>query len=180
MRNVKKGAITSLFETIKGREEVRLLIPMGYVPGMPIITIKNEQLVAIVPFLRYKVTGKVDRTLVFPIKYVLEYLIPEAQVVSFRDLSIEKNYANRNFDEVLGFFRHEAIKNLDKRKYTLFKKEILAQYDKLVNFLLCESELFTLNDETALKNNLQTIIEPFILNLYAELDIDFYNKYLQK
>ncbi len=179
MNNIKKGPITSLFETIKSRDEVRLLIPMGYVPGMPVITIKNEQLVAIVPFLRYKVTGEVDRTLVFPIKYVVEYLIPEAQVVSFRDLSVEENYADRDFDEVLGFFRHESVKNFDKKAFTSFKKETLAQYDKLVNFLLGESDRFTQSDEIALKNNLLTIIEPFILNLYAELDKDFYNKYLQ-
>ena len=180
MNNIKKGPITSLFETIKGREEIRLLIPMGYVPGMPIITIKNEQLVAVVPFLRYKVTGEVDRTLVYPIRYVVEYLIPEAQVVSFRDLSVEEHYVDRNFDEVLGFFRHESVKNLDKYAFALFKEKILAQYDKLVNFLLGGSDLFTQSDEVAFKSNLQTIIEPFILNLYAELDIDFYNKYLQK
>lgn len=180
MDNIKKGSITSLFKTIKSREEVRLLIPMGYVPGMPIITIKNEQLVAVVPFLRYKVTGEVDRTLVFPIKYVVEYLIPEAQVVSFRDLSVEEHFADRNSNDVLGFFRHESIKNLDKQAFASLKEETLAQYDKLVNFLLGESDVFTQSDEIAFKRNLQTIIEPFILNLYAELDIDFYNKYLQK
>jgi len=180
MKNIKKGPITSLYETIKSREEVRLLIPMGYVPGMPIITIKNEQLVAVIPFLRYKVTGEVDRTLVYPIKYVIEYLIPEAQVVSFRDLSVEEHYVNKNFDEVLGFFRHESIKDLDKHEFVLFKEKVLVQYDDLVNFLLGESDLFTQSNEIEFKSNLQTIIEPFILNLYAELDIDFYNKYLKK
>ncbi len=180
MKIIKKGPITSLYETIKSREEVRLLIPMGYVPSMPIITIKNEQLVAVIPFLRYKVTGKIDRTLVYPIKYVIEYLIPEAQLVSFRDLSIEEHYANRNFDKVLGFFRHESIKDLNKHEFAFFKKKILLQYDKLVNFLLGESDLFTKDDEFEFKSNLQTIIEPFISNLYTELDTDFYNKYLRK
>lgn len=180
MNAIRQSPITNLLETIKRREEVRLLIPMGYVAGMPIIAIKNEQLVAVVPFLRYKITGEVDRTLVFPIKYVIEYLIPENQVVSFRDLSIEERFANRNFNKVLGFFRHESIKDLDKNEYELFKKKVLGQYDKLVNFLLGESGVFSPGDEAALKNDLQRIIEPFVLKLYAELDIDFYNKYLQK
>ena len=73
MENLTKGAISSLFKSMKSREEVRLLIPMGYIPGMPILTIKNDQLVAAFPFLRYKITGEVDRTFVFPIKYVIEY-----------------------------------------------------------------------------------------------------------
>lgn len=171
--------ITSLFKSIKSREDVRLLIPMGYVPGMPILTIKNEQLVAVVPFLRYKITGEVDRTLVFPIKYVLEYLIPEARLVGFRDLSVEGQFADRDFNDVLGFFRHESIRNMDKHAFAELKEETLSQYDKLVNFLLGGADVFTQSDECSFKRNLQTIIEPFIVNLYAELDKDFYNKYLQ-
>lgn len=180
MDGIKKGAISSLFESMKSREEVRLLIPMGYIPGMPILTIKDGQLVAIIPFLRYKITGEVDRTLVFPIKYVIEYLIPETQVVRFCDLTVEEGFYDVNFNEALGFFRHNAVKDLDKKAYSALKEETLNLYDKLVSFLLGESDDFSQNEENKLRNNLQKIIEPFIFNVYERLDKDFYNKYIQK
>ncbi len=180
MENLTKGAISSLFESMKSREEVRLLIPMGYIPGMPILTIKNDQLVAAFPFLRYKITGEVDRTLVFPIKYVIEYLIPENQVVGFHDLSTDTDFADIKFNEFIGFFRHNAIKDLDKNAYSALKEETLNLYDKLVSFLLGESDDFSQNEENKLRNNLLKIIEPFIFNVYERLDKDFYNKYIQK
>jgi len=37
-------------------------IPLGYVPGLPILTIRNESLIIRIPYLKYKVTGEVDRT----------------------------------------------------------------------------------------------------------------------
>lgn len=67
MEKSLNNSITHLYDELKSRVEVQALIPMGYVPGMPIIAILNDQLVAKVPFLRYKATGEIDRTLVFPI-----------------------------------------------------------------------------------------------------------------
>jgi len=153
---------------------------MGYVPGMPVITIKNDQLVAEVPFLRYKATGEVDRTLVYPIKYVLEYLIPEGQLVGFKDLTIENGFEDFDFDKVIGFFRHEAVKQMDREIFAAYKAETLTKFDKLVNFLLGDTENYTAEDDKSLASSLQTIIEPFVSKHYAILDEDFYNKYLKK
>lgn len=178
MENKDNTAISRLYKSLKSREEVRALIPMGYVAGMPIIAIKNEQLVAQVPFLRYKITGEVDRTLVFPIRYIMEYLVPEGHAVGFKDLAMEPEYADYNFDQVIGFFRHQAVKHLDREAFMKLKEQILAQYDKLVSFLIGESEDYTPTDDQTLASNLQTIIEPFVIKQYASLNNDFYNKYL--
>jgi len=180
MENLEKSSISRLYKELKNRGEVRALIPMGYVPGMPVITIKNDQLVAKVPFLRYKATGEVDRTLVYPIKYVLEYLIPEGQLVGFKDLAIENGFEDSDFDKVIGFFRHEAVKQMDRETFAAYKAETLTKFDKLVNFLLGDAEDYTAKDDKSLATNLQTIIEPFVSNHYVMLDEDFYNKYLKK
>lgn len=179
MDNLSKNSISRLYKELKGRVEVRTLIPMGYVPGLPVITVKNEQLVAIIPFLRYKATGEVDRTLVFPIRYILEYLLPECQLVGFNDLSLKVEYQDFDFEKVIGFFRHEAVKHLDKEAFMKFKQETLAKYDKLVNYLVGEDEEYAALDDNMLATNLQTIVEPFITKQYALLDKDFYNKYLK-
>ena len=153
---------------------------MGYVPGMPVMKIKNNQLIAVVPFLRYKATGEVDRTLVYPIKYVMEYLIPENRLVGFKDLTIEEGFEDFDFDKVIGFFRHEAVKHMDREAFAAYKAETLSKLDKLVNFLLEENVIYTSEDDKSLATNLQTIIEPFVSKHYAILDEDFYNKYLKK
>lgn len=180
METKEKQPITGFYKTWKTREEVRLLIPMGYIPGMPVITVKNDQLVAMIPFLRYKVTGTVDRTLVYPVRYVLEYLVPEMQLAAFRDLSIEPAYEKWDFGKVAGFFRHEAIRHLDKAEFAKLRGETIALYDRMIDFLTSDEADFTPADEARLKANLQTIVEPFIQNQYDTLDRDFYNKYLNK
>ena len=109
--------ITSLYKGLSKRDEVRALIPMGYVPGIPMLAVKNEYLVAIVPFLKYKITGTVDHTLVFPVKYVMEFALPESTLTAFRDLAYEEQFAQVDFNKCIGFFRHEEIKNLSKEEY---------------------------------------------------------------
>lgn len=180
MDNLEKNSISRLFKGLKARAEVRALIPMGYIAGMPIITIKNEQLVAIIPFLRYKITGQIDRTLVFPIRYVLEYLVPECQLVGFKDLAVVSEYADYDFEKVIGFFRHESVKHLDRASFEALKMNTLSEFDKLVNYLIGEYENYSQSDEKCLIKNLQTIIEPFVIEQYASLDADFYNKYLKQ
>ena len=179
MEKSLNNSITHLYDELKSRVEVQALIPMGYVPGMPIIAILNDQLVAKVPFLRYKATGEIDRTLVFPIKYMLEYLVPEGQVVGFKDLSIDPNYVDCNFEKVIGFFRHESVKHMDKNSFLAFKRDTLSLYDKLVSYLIDENDSYCQDEDKSLASNLQTIIEPFVIKQYALLDNDFYNKYLK-
>ena len=180
MEKSSNNSISRLYKELKGRAEVRALIPMGYVPGMPIITVKNDQLVTIIPFLRYKATGEIDRTLVFPIRYTLEYLLPECQLVGFKDLYVDPGYKDYDFEKVIGFFRHEAVRHMDKAAFASFRKDTLSKLDYLVDFLIGENDDFSSLDDQSLASNLQTIIEPFVAKEYASLDIDFYNKYLNK
>lgn len=179
MTHTVKQPISRLYDSLKSRAEVRALIPMGYVAAMPIIKIRNGQLIAAIPFLRYKVTGEVDRTLVYPIRYILEYLIPECQPAGFKDLMIEEGYEDFDFDKVTGFFRHDAVKHLDRDAYMTFKANVLERYDRLVNYLTGETDSYTAAEDNMLAKDLQTIIEPFVISRYGALDKDFYNKYLK-
>lgn len=171
--------ISALYAGIKKRSETRALIPMGYVPGIPMLTIKNDCLIAIVPFLRYKTTGEKDRTLVFPIRYVLEYSLPELTLVKFADLAVESNFSEVNFKKAIGFFRHEAIKNLDKNAYQELRQKTLSQFDKLCDMLINDKP-YTENDEQELKKCLNLIVEPSLYGFYKTINIDFFNKYLMK
>lgn len=170
--------ITSLYAELKKRAEVRSLIPMGYTPGIPMLSIQNEHLVAIVPFLRYKATGTVDHTLVFPIRFVMEFSLPDGRLIRYRDLAFESNYADVVFGKAVGFFRHEAIKHLDKAAYGNFRAQTLAKFDKLTQALISDQP-YTENDDLELRKALQTIVEPSLLAFYKAIDTDFYEKYLK-
>lgn len=164
---------------LKGRPEVRLLIPMGYVPAIPVLKVSNDILCAEYPFLRYKVTGKPDDTLVYPIRYTLTYELPECRTAGFRDLAIDARFANVDFNKPCSKFRQAAIRDLDKDGYEVLKKETLAGLDSVVDALVGDAS-YSREDEEKLVENLSKIIDPALYPYYRTLSPDFYNKYLRK
>lgn len=152
-------------------------MPLGYVEGLPTLQIKNDQLCLQIPFLRYQLTGQVDKTLVYPIRFVLTISLPERNLVSYCDLSFNSRFRNVDFSAPVGLFRHEAIKNLTKNEYRKMREELLEQYDKVADSLLNGTQ-YTAEDEEKMRRLLNTLIEPSLLPIYKVLDEDFYNKYL--
>lgn len=172
--------IARFYANWKSRDEVRLLIPMGYVPGYPVLTVRGDQLVSIIPFLKYKSTGEIDRTLVFPVRYTLEYMVPELRLVSYRDLTVDPSFSESEFATPTGFFRHEAIRHLDRERFESLRARTFDLYDKLICALTDSVTVFTTDDENALRSNLQTLTEPSLKKQYEILSPDFYNKFIAK
>lgn len=150
-------------------------MPMGYTAGLPIISAKCGKVCLKVPFLRYKVTGVVDKTLVFPIKYVLSYSMPNMFPIGFADLDFNVIFRKVDFTKPIGYFRHDAIKTLSKSEYESKRKELMAMYDELANALI-NNEAF--KKEAEFKALLNMLIEPSLKPIYKVLDKEFYNKYL--
>ena len=170
--------ISSLYESFKKRAEVRALMPMGYVADLPLLTVKNDCLVAVVPFLRYKTTGVKDHTLVFPVRYVLEYRLPELSITGFRDLALDPVLGSTDFHRAAGFFRHEAVQHLNREQYTELRNQTLALYDKLCHSLLDENGTFDEADDSQLSQNLHLLLEPAVWRAYQVIDEDFYQRYM--
>ncbi len=152
-------------------------LPLSYVPGLPLLQIKNGNLCLLVPFLRYKVTGQPDKTLVYPIRYTVTFTLPEKQAVAFADLKYNTRYGKVNFDAPVGLFRHEAVKHMGKQEYTQARTKLLSHYDKVIDTLL-NGTPYTQADEQEMAQLLRTLTEPSLLPIYKALDEDFYNKYL--
>ena len=154
-------------------------IPMGYVPGLPVLAILNGNLCMKVPFLKYQVTGVVDNTYVFPLKYVITIGIPENMILGFEDLAINKAFANVNFGNPVGTFRHDAVKDLNKVAYENMRRMLYTEYDKIIIHLTSGSP-YTAEDEMHFKALIQTLLEPSLLPFYRAIDQVFYNKYLKQ
>ena len=173
-----KISIQSIIKELKTNDFVlNCAMPMGYVAGLPILQIANEQLCLKVPYLKYRVTGEVDKTLVYPIRYTVTLVLPEKRVSGFQDLSLDSAFAAVDFGAPIGLFRHEAIRNLNKAEYNALRDELFAQYDKVVDALLNDAE-YGEDDEIRMRELLQQLLEPSLLPIYKALDADFFEKYL--
>jgi len=152
-------------------------MPLGYVPGLPILKIIHDELCLQVPFLKYKVTGQPDQTLVYPIRYTVTMTWPEKKMIGFSNLSYDPAFAQVDFSKAIGFFRHDAVKHMKKAEYRAMRDELLDQYDKVAAALL-EGAEYTQEDEAHMRRLIKIIMEPSLYPLYQALDQDFYGKYL--
>lgn len=151
-------------------------MPLGYTAGLPVLKITGEKLYLVVPFLKYKITGETDKTLVYPIRYIATISIPEGKFVKFEDYSANEKMLKVDFAKPIGLFRHESIKHLNKSEYKEKRTELLSLYDKII-FSLLDGAEYTQKDETCFKELLNVIIEPSLKPFYRFIDGDFYRKY---
>ncbi len=152
-------------------------IPLEYSYGYPMFDKRGKKLCMHIPFLRYKVTGEVDKTLVFPIKYVITVSLPEGKIVGFQDLACNNSFNKVDFVKPIGYFRHEAVKNLNKAEYKKKRAELFAYYNKVLNSL-ADNQQPSKEDADAMKKLLGIMLEPCLRPIYKALSKDFYNKYL--
>ncbi|MDE7159263.1 MAG: hypothetical protein K2O24_00245 [Muribaculaceae bacterium] len=152
-------------------------IPMEYVPGLPMLSVRGGELCMILPWLRYRATGKVDGTLVFPVRYITVCTLPERMLVEFRDLAYDPHFAGLDFGRACGTFRHEAVKDLDRKAYMSLRENALTLMGRLASAQISDSTWGD-TDEKALRESLSRLIEPSLSGIYRHLEPDFYNKYL--
>lgn len=164
--------------SLKSNKFVLGNIPVGYVKGLPVLTIKNENLCMVVPFLKYKVTGEVDNTLVYPIHYTITFTIPEGNIVGFEDLAFNESFKNVKFTEPIGTFRHEAVKSMDKEAFQALKSKLYEEYDKIVSFLIMGTQ-YTSEDELNFSSLLNIVLSPCLHPFYMAIDKNFATKYIK-
>ena len=152
---------------------------MGYVDALPILQIKNSTLCLVIPFLKYKVTGQVDKTLVYPIKYTVTVSLHDGRIINFEDLSVNPAFENVDFDAPIGTFRHDSVKHLDKHTFREEKDKLYKMYDRMIDAILNGSDYGNEEDEEFM-DEINMMLEPSLKPIYKILDSDFYNKYLSE
>ena len=156
----EKFSIEKFLNEFKNSKAVQAIVPMGYVPNLPIITSVNGELCMRVPMMKYKVTGVVDKTLVYPVKYVYTVTIPDGNVINFENLAYNGAFVNVDFSKPVGTFRHEAVKDMNKAEYGALRSSLFAEYDKMIDFLA---------------NNAEPSLKPF----YHAIDNNFAARFLR-
>lgn len=154
-------------------------IPMGYTVGFPILQVRNGSLCILFPYLKYQTTGVVDKTLVFPVRYIITMELPTEKIVGFEDLEYNEKFKNVNFNKPVGYFRHDAIRHYDKSQYKSLYDQLMKEYDKVINYLINGTD-YSDEDIKRMSELLQLLLEPSLIPMYKAIDKDFYNKYLVK
>lgn len=172
-----KDSISKFFHGLRRRPEIMALVPMGYNPGIPALSVRADNLCIEVPYLRYKVTGQKDRTLVYPVRYVATYLVPEFTMVAFTDLAFTPEGADTDYDKPVGHFRHEAIAELTKGEYERLREDTFMALSATAMHMLGIEELPE-HQQGWLSQRLQTIVEPSLYPFYKQFTPDFYNRYI--
>ena len=152
-------------------------IPLGYVAGIPTVQIKNDTVCLVIPYLKYKITGAVDKTLVFPVRYLVCISLPDEKVVQFADLSEMRGASKIDFSKPVGLFRHDSIKSYTRQEYDSKRKELMMCYDVLLSSLIYGTE-FSVAEQNKMKELLRLLVEPSLIPFYKSIDPDFYKKYL--
>lgn len=174
----KKTDIKKLLKSLKTDSFVLgCKMPMGYSYGLPILKITNGRLCMVVPFLKYKMTGIVDKTLIYPIRNTVTFSLPEKNWISFEDLRYDEKFSKIDFAKPIGYFRPEKLKNVSKSEYNKLKDELFEEYNKVIDALLYDGE-YSDEDEARMKELLGLLVEPCLYPLYKAIDKDFYEKYL--
>lgn len=155
----------------------RQVIPMGYTPGLPLACLLNGYLCLKIPFLRYKVTGKVDATLVYAPRFVMTVKVPEGLIVGIEDLTFNPSFDGVDFSRPIGTFRHETIRHLNRTQYGEERAHLLGLYDELIDCLDGEKE-FAPESDAELRRLASLLTEPCMKPFCRTIDKNFHDKYL--
>lgn len=174
----KKINTKKLLKSLKTNEFVlNCRMPMGYATGIPVLKICNGCLCMVVPYLKYHVTGELDKTLIYPIRNLITISLPDEKIVGFEDLRFNPKYEKVNFSMPIGLFRPDKLKEVNKKEYEALKTELFALYDKLIDALV-NGTAFDGADDARIGELLDLLVEPCHYPAYRAIDIDFYSKYL--
>lgn len=171
-------SISQFIDALKRDNLVRAYIPMGYAPTLPLIAAHGQEVRLLIPFARYQATGKVDQTLVYPPKYVIEFMLPSKRLLRWQDLMTHRAFAKIDFNQPIGTFRHEAVKHLDKEQYATLRQDLYALYDKAIAAILAGEEM-NLRERSLFTSLLNQMLEPCFYPVYQALNPVFAKEYLK-
>ena len=153
-------------------------IPMGYNPGIPMLSLRNGDPCLIIPFLKYQMTGEIDKTRVFAPRFVVTVTANDGKIVKYEDLMYDSRFEEVDFRKPVGLFRHSSIRHLKKEDYNKMRKEIYALLDALSDSMTGKME-FDEMDAMKLNKKLSILLEPSMKPFYHAIDKTFFETYIK-
>lgn len=175
---IKHISMKEFIEQGKRNKALQHLIPNGFGPGLPILSIQNKQLCVILPFFRTIKQLEKDKTLVFPVTYTITYLWPSGRIVAYDNLKMKQEFQKIDFGRAVGLFRHDAIKHLNYGEYEAKKEELFLLYDDMITSIYDHTK-FIEEKENNFKTQLNMLLEPSLRPFYEAINKPFYEKFIK-
>lgn len=154
-------------------------IPMGYTPGVPMLTLQNDVPCLIIPYLRYQMTGEVDKTRVFAPRFVVTVTMNNCSIVKYEDLTYDSRFEEVDFNKPIGLFRHTAIRHLKKDDYKKLRNQLYSLLDRLSSSMMGELE-FDEEDSMTLTRLIGILLEPSVKPFYYVINKSFFEIYIKE
>lgn len=154
-------------------------IPIGYTPGIPMLSLRNGEPCLVLPFLKYLMTGEVDKTRVFAPRFVVTVTMNKGNIVTYEDLMYDSRFEEVDFKKPVGLFRHTAIRHLKKDEYYKARNEYYSLLDCLCSSMMGKME-FDEMDSMKLSKLFAVLLEPSVKPFYHAIDKTFFETYLNK
>ena len=154
-------------------------IPMGYTPGIPMLSLRNGEPCLVIPFLKYQMTGEIDKTRVFAPRFVVTVTMNKGNVVKYEDLMYDSRFEEIDFKKPVGLFRHTAVKHLKKDDYNKMRNDLYSLLDCLGNSMIGKME-FDEMDNMKLSKIFAILLEPSVKPFYHAIDKLFFETYINK
>lgn len=154
-------------------------IPMGYTPGIPMLSLRHGVPCLVIPFLKYQMTGETDKTRVFAPRFVVTVVMNEGTIVKYEDLMYDSRFEEIDFRKPVGLFRHLSIRHLQKDDYNKMRNNIYALLDALSDSMIGKMEF---DEMDAMKFNklFSVLLEPSLKPFYHAIDKTFFETYIKE
>lgn len=171
---MKDKTIKSFMEMIRKGDVARSLIPMEFISGLPIISLRRGEVCITIPYYRAKLQPE-DKTLIYPLACSITALWPSGMIVDYKNFNFLPSMKKLDFSKPTGTFRHEAVKHLNKQQYMELKDKLFDCYDE---YLECIVGKKPFDNSLIMKELLSTIMEPCQKPMYMILGRKFFEEFL--
>lgn len=148
------------------------LVPMESVPSLPVPLKMNDNIcLAILFFTGRRIKDEAKIKIFSPNAIIIiDYLT--SKIIYFRDYKTHDQFKESKWDEPIGEFPHKEIESLTLKEYTYKRKELLTNYDKILNLFKKN-----VNDEKAkegFKSSFYKLCEPSLLPFMRKAGPSFF------
>ena len=119
-----------------------------------------------------------DKTQVFPIRFLVTYSVKDGVITAFEDLQENPAFEGVDFNEPVGLFRHDAIKELSKSEYKEKQQELYAMFDRFTEAVVA-GEDYPAGELEKFHALLSKMTEPSLKPFYRALYPAFYANFME-
>lgn len=171
------SSIEILVKNVRKTPIFKQLVPMEAVSGWPIPSRRNNRVYVTLPFYGAQNQEK-GKTALYPPLALITVDCLTLAVVKYVNMRYDNPWPQGNWQEIAGYFPHEAISKMTIREYKAKKKELMFLYDKIIQCLINGKQLDA-DTDAKFSAILTVMMEPGLKPFYQAINPNFFNHFIK-